>query len=229
MRYFRLSGVFAIVLAFPILLSACGSSGSTSMNRTGEAASTRSTDDLESLYWQKKEESRTYTQADVMFMTGMITHHAQALIMCDLAPKNGASPAVQTLCSRIINSQSDEIKTMQNWLRQRGQPVPEVVLSGLKVGIEGVPNPILFMSGMLTDEQMQELAAARGREWDRLFLTGMIMHHTGAVNMVTELFKKDGAGQDPATFKLASDINVDQRTEIARMELMLNGLVDASR
>jgi len=164
-----------------------------------------------------------------MFMTGMITHHAQALIMCDLASKNGASPAVQTLCSRIINSQSDEIKTMQNWLRQRGQPVPEVVLSGLRVGIEGVPNPILFMSGMLTDKQMQELAAARGKEWDRLFLTGMIMHHTGAVNMVTELFKEDGSGQDPATFKLASDINVDQRTEIARMELMLNGLVDASR
>jgi len=226
MRYFRLSGVFAVAVVFSILLSACGSSGSTS---TSETASARSSDDLEALYWNRKEEARTFTQADVKFMTGMITHHAQALIMCDLASKNDASPAVQTLCSRIINSQSDEIKTMQNWLRERGQPVPEVVLSGLKVGIEGVPNPILFMSGMLTDEQMQELAAARGKEWDRLFLTGMIMHHTGAVNMVTNLFKNDGAAQDERAFKLASDINVDQRTEIARMERMLEGLVGASR
>lgn len=183
--------------------------------------------ELEALYQQRLENSRTrFTQADVDFMTGMIAHHAQALVMSALAPTNGASPQVQTLTARIINAQQDEIETMQQWLRDRDQPVPEVHIDGLNLMIHGVDDHghDHMMPGMLSQEQLEELAAAHGEEFDRLFLTYMIQHHSGAVVMVDELFATDGAGQDEAAFKLASDINADQTTEIARMELMLESM-----
>jgi len=162
-------------------------------------------------------------------MTGMIAHHAQALIMADLAPTHDAGPAVRVLTARIINSQRDEIALMQRWLRQRGQPVPEVMIDGLTLMLHGVPEHHAHMPGMLTPAQMQELDRARGAEFDRLFLTGMIQHHRGAVTMVENLFATDGAAQDTDAFTLASNIQVDQRTEIARMELMLEALAGASR
>lgn len=194
------------------------------------AQSSSSSEDLEALFWQRQEEARTrFVQADVDFMTGMIGHHAQALIMSRLAPENGASPAVQTLCARIINAQQDEIAAMQRWLRDRDQPVPMVHIDGLNLMIHGAGDhhhDHTNMPGMLSDEQLHELAAARGNDFDRLFLTYMIQHHSGAITMVEELFSVDGAGQDEASFKLASDINVDQITEIARMELMLSQLPD---
>lgn len=82
----------------------------------------------------------------------------------------------------------------------------------------------MLMPGMLTDAQMKQLDAARGPEFDRLFLSLMIQHHRGAVTMVKELFDTYGAGQDELVFKFASDVNVDQTTEIARMEKMLIAL-----
>ncbi len=177
---------------------------------------------MESLFWARRDSARTrYTEADVQFMTGMIVHHAQALVMSRLAPTHGAGPKVLTLTARIINAQQDEIATMQNWLRERGLPVPEVEIDGLKLTVHGVDEHMMHMPGMLSEEQLRELDAARGPEFDRLFLKYMIQHHRGAVMMVDKLFKTDGAGQDEAAFKLASDINVDQKTEIARMERML--------
>lgn len=177
---------------------------------------------LEALYRARMDSARMrFTEADVHFMTGMIGHHAQALVMAGLAPTHGASPAVQTLCARIINAQKDEIATMQHWLRDRGQPVPEVSITGTTLMVHG-PDYAMHMPGMLTPEQIQELDDARGRDFDRLFLTYMIQHHRGAVTMVHSLFGTDGAAQDGAVFKLASDIQVDQITEIARMELMLD-------
>ncbi|HJQ55101.1 MAG TPA: DUF305 domain-containing protein [Gemmatimonadaceae bacterium] len=164
-----------------------------------------------------------YTQADVDFMTHMIGHHAQAIAMARWAPTHGASPAVQRLASRIINAQVDEIATMQNWLRDRLKPVPDATPMGLKMNMGGMEH-MMLMPGMLTDEQMKELDAARGPEFDRLFLTDMIQHHRGAVSMVSKLFNSYGAGQDEIVFKFASDVNVDQTTEIARMEKMLAGL-----
>ena len=169
-----------------------------------------------------------YTQADVDFMIGMISHHAQALIMSRLAPENGANSEVQTLAARIINAQNDEIATMQRWLRDRDQPVPEVHIEGLKLMIKGVEGhghmDHLNMPGMLSLEQLQELSKARGTEFDRLFLTYMIDHHSGAVFMVNKLFNTNGAAQDEQAFRLASDIQVDQTTEINRMKRMLNEL-----
>ncbi len=164
-----------------------------------------------------------YTAADVQFMSSMIHHHAQAIVMARWAATHGASPSVRTLADRIINSQRDEIATMQNWLRDRRQPVPDATPGGMKMMMNGVEHEML-MPGMLTEAQMKELDAARGPEFDRLFLTYMIQHHRGAVSMVKQLFDTYGAGQDETVFKFASDVNVDQSTEIARMQKMLVAL-----
>ena len=161
-----------------------------------------------------------YTDADVQFMSGMIGHHAQAIVMSKWAPTHGASASVRTLAERIINAQQDEIATMQQWLRDRLQPVPEASATGMKMMMDGVEHEML-MPGMLTEAQMKQLDQARGPEFDRLFLTFMIQHHRGAVSMVKDLFDTYGAGQDETVFKFASDVNVDQSTEIARMEKML--------
>ena len=165
-----------------------------------------------------------YTAADVHFMTAMIGHHAQALEMAKLAPTHGASTPIRTLAARILNGQQDEIALMQQWLRHRRQPVPDPASAGLHAG-HGAGQGHMMMPGMLTHEQMMQLDAARGPEFDRLFLTFMIQHHRGAVGMVDTLFGTYGAGQDEAVFKFASDVQVDQRTEIARMERMLAELI----
>ena len=161
-----------------------------------------------------------YTDADVRFMSGMIHHHAQAIVMARWAPSHSTSPAVHRLADRIINAQQDEIATMQSWLRDRRQPVPDATATGMKMQMGGMEHEML-MPGMLTDAQMKQLDAARGPGFDRLFLTYMIQHHKGAVSMVKELFDNYGAGQDEVVFKFASDVNVDQTTEIARMEKLL--------
>lgn len=166
---------------------------------------------------------RPYTEADVAFMTGMIGHHAQAIEMSRMAPTHGASATVQTLAERIINAQEDEIATMQRWLRDRLQPVPDGKPHGMKMMHDGMEHEML-MPGMLTDAQMKQLDESEGKEFDRLFLTYMIQHHRGALTMVNELFSSYGAGQDELVFKFASDVNVDQTTEIARMKRMLFAL-----
>jgi len=161
-----------------------------------------------------------YTEADVFFMQGMISHHAQAIVMARWAPTHGASPSVHTLCDRIINAQTDEIALMQQWLRDRHQMVPEAKPAPMKMKMNGMEHEML-MPGMLSDAQMAQLDAARGADFDRLFLRFMIQHHKGAVSMVKDLFATEGAGQDELVFKFASDVNVDQTTEIARMQDML--------
>ena len=166
---------------------------------------------------------RSYTAADVEFMSHMIGHHAQAIAMAEWAPTHGASPSVQVLAARIINAQQDEIATMQRWLRARGLPVPESKPGPMKMTMDGMEHEML-MPGMLTEEQMQRLDAARGSEFDRLFLTYMIQHHTGALTMVQQLFQSPGAAQDDKVFKFASDVSADQSTEVARMQRMLDAM-----
>lgn len=229
---------------------------------------------MEAIYKARTDSARMhFTKADVDFMTGMIEHHGQALVMAGMAPTHGASPSVQTLCARIINAQKDEIATMQQWLRDRHQPVPQVEINGLSVALRfpgdstsmpgmsmgpapaakaGMPahaahdmpmgnarsgagkdmqmsgdmhmGGMSMMPGMLTPAQMAQLDGVRGPDFDRLFLKGMIQHHKGAVTMVHQLFDTPGAGEDELAFKLASDVQVDQTTEIARMEKMLAAL-----
>ncbi|HEV3051173.1 MAG TPA: DUF305 domain-containing protein [Longimicrobium sp.] len=162
-----------------------------------------------------------WTEADVRFMSNMIGHHAQAIEMSRLAPERAGGNNIRILAERIIAAQEDEIATMQQWLRDRGEPVPDVH-AGHHAGHGAL------MPGMATPEQMARLAAARGPAFDLLFLNLMIHHHQGAVGMVSELFSSYGAGQDETVFKFASDVNVDQATEIARMQKMLEGLMFAS-
>ena len=184
---------------------------------------------LEAIYRARMDSALMYYhEADVHFMTGMINHHAQALAMCGIAPDNGASETIQTLCARIINAQQDEINLMQTWLRDRELEVPEIHVEAGHLTIHG-PAHAMHMPGMLTDEEMEQLRQARGSDYDRLFLQYMIKHHKGAVTMVLELFATDGGAQDDFIFKLASDIQADQGSEIDRMEQMLEALGGANQ
>src|SRR5262245_743689 len=161
-----------------------------------------------------------YSDADIAFMTGMIPHHAQAVIMAGWAPTHGARSDVAILCERIVVGQADEIRSMQQWLSDHGLPVPDATATRMKMKMNGVEHDML-MPGMLTDEEMAELDKARGREFDRLFLIGMIKHHQGAIDMVNDLFKAYGAAQDDTIYKFASDVFADQSIEIDVMNKML--------
>ncbi|MDZ7773141.1 MAG: DUF305 domain-containing protein [Balneolaceae bacterium] len=221
-----------LLITLLLMLGAAGcKSSQTATDRS--ASSAPSEDRMEELYWARIDSARmTFSQADVDFMIGMIGHHAQALIMSRLAPENGASAQLQILAARIINAQRDEINTMQTWLRRRGQPVPEVHIDGLNlmIHIPGMDHEEhadhTNMPGMLSQEQLVELSEAKGTDFDRLFLRYMIDHHMGAVTMVRNLVNTDGAAQEEDAFRLASDIQVDQITEIERMKLMLEELSD---
>jgi uncharacterized protein (DUF305 family) len=166
---------------------------------------------------------RAPNEADVNFVSGMIGHHAQALVMAGWAPSHGASQAVRVLCERIINEQHDEIASMQTWLRDRNLPVPEAKAGPMRMKMNGMEHDML-MPGMLTEEQMKELDSSRGPEFDRLFLKYMIQHHQGAVTMVQQLFDTNGAAQEQSVYKLASDVSADQTSEITRMQKMLASL-----
>lgn len=157
-----------------------------------------------------------HTAADVRFMQGMIHHHAQALDMTALIPSRTSREEMKLLGLRIELSQVDEIKMMRRWLEVRGQEVPGEHAHHMP----GAP----LMPGMLTPQEMDRLAAAKGAEFERLFLEGMIKHHGGAIIMVDELFSSAGAGQESEIFAFASDVVADQRAEIERMGAMLKEL-----
>ena len=157
-----------------------------------------------------------FTPADVKFMQGMIGHHAQAVEMTRLLATRTESEDMRKLARRIEVSQSDEIKMMQEWLSARGQPLPDPHAHHA--------HDSALMPGMLTSAEMARLAAAKGPEFDRLFLQGMIKHHGGALTMVQELFATPGGGQEAEIFAFASDVDADQRMEIDRMFAMLKEL-----
>jgi uncharacterized protein (DUF305 family) len=155
------------------------------------------------------------TAADVKFMQGMIGHHAQAVEMVELLNQNTTNPEMKLLGLRIKMSQDDEMNMMKKWLADHGAAIP---------GPHAHHEPGGFMPGMLTSEEMAQLAAAKGAEFDRLFLRGMIKHHGGALRMVQDLFDTPGAGQEGGIFAFASDVEADQRMEIERMGMMLKEL-----
>lgn len=158
-----------------------------------------------------------YTEADVRFMQGMIPHHKQALQMTALVHKHATTNAVRQMALRMEISQRDEIKLMETWLTERDQPV-EMPMGGMH---HGSVNGLHMMPGMLTAEQMQALTNARGIEFDRLFLEGMIQHHQGAIDMVETLLNSSGAAQESTIFKFAEDVDADQQMEIDRMRALL--------
>ena len=171
--------------------------------------------ELEAIYRARVDSALArYSEADALFMTGMIHHHAQALEMAALAPERAASPEIGRLAARITTGQEAEIALMRRWLEDRGLPAPD----------PGGAGHDMLAPGMLTEQQMRELEQASGRNFDRLFLVSMIQHHQGAVSMVERLFATPGAAQDASTFRIASGVQVDQRSEIARMEALLETL-----
>jgi uncharacterized protein (DUF305 family) len=159
------------------------------------------------------------SHADVEFMQGMIMHHAQAVEMTALIASHTENKDLRLLGARISSSQSDEIKFMQRWLAARGERLsmatPEMP------GMDMSHEKMALMPGMLTPEQMEALRKAKGAEFDRLFLTGMIQHHNGALTMVKDLFDTAGAGQDADLFNFATDADNTQRAEIRVMQSML--------
>ena len=297
--------IFVFVFLFSVGIMACSSPNTIQKNDISSATSSidviertpsvlnkrMDRTDLSELFWARQDSAKMqFTQPDIEFMTGMIGHHAQALIMSSMASVNNASPSIVILSKRIINAQKDEIAIMQRWLHDRNQTVPQVTIDGLQLIIEPGNEPSLVfdsaqvahavkhfnkhgsymdnahyqiihgeetnhevmahntmgqneremnhesmdhsgmhdhsnMPGMLTQDQLKELALAKGRQFDRLFLTYMIQHHTGAVIMVKDLVETDGAAQELQIGELAGEINVDQKTEIERMRLMLMEIV----
>ncbi len=165
--------------------------------------------------------AQTYTPADVAFMTGMIAHHAQAVLIAGWAPAHGASPELRALCSRIVVGQRDEIAAMQAWLAQRHEPVPD---AEPRDHMMPDMDHALLMPGMLTEAQLARLDSAQGPDFDRLFLTDMIQHHRGALTMVRALIDTPRAARDGLLFQVASDISADQTAEIDRMTRMLDAL-----
>jgi uncharacterized protein (DUF305 family) len=159
------------------------------------------------------------SQADVEFMQGMIMHHSQAVEMTALIESHTENKAVRSLGAKISSSQSDEISFMQRWLRARGQATSMAMPGMPEMDANG--KPMAPMPGMLMPAQMEALRKARGAEFDRLFLTGMIQHHGGALVMVKDLFDTPGAGQDADLFNFATDADNTQRAEIRIMEHML--------
>lgn len=153
--------------------------------------------------------------ADVRFLQGMITHHAQAVEMTALAPSRAEGAGLKLLAQRISVSQDDEMTWMRRWLRTRGAGEPD---AHAHHGPDHARMP-----GMATAEEMRDLAASTGAEFDRRFLTLMIRHHEGALAMVAELFGTPGGGQDAEIYEFASHVDADQRMEIARMRAMLDG------
>lgn len=294
---------FSVIIG--LIITGCSSSQKVALNNDETVASDEmivqdareGNDDLEELFWARRDSTKLkFTEADVDFMTGMIGHHSQALIMSSLAKPNNASRSVQTLAARIINAQKDEIAIMQRWLSDRNQTVPQVKIEGLNLIITPGTTPSLIfteeaviagldrstaveehtmhaadkekpeemqdrssnmshmadngagekgemehsamghemamhdhsgMPGMLSQIQLEELASTKGKDFDRLFLRYMIQHHAGAITMVNELVSIDGAAQEVSIGKLAGDINVDQKTEIERMRLMLMQILES--
>jgi uncharacterized protein (DUF305 family) len=156
------------------------------------------------------------SHAEIDFMQGMIMHHSQAVEMTALIASHTENKDLRSLGARISSSQSDEIKFMQRWLASWGEsismPMPGMHTSG---------QAMTLMPGMLTSEQMYALKNATGAKFDRLFLTGMIQHHNGALIMVKDLFDTAGAGQNAELFDFATDADNTQRVEIRIMQSML--------
>ena len=161
-----------------------------------------------------------HTEADVQFMSGMIPHHAQAVLIAGWVPERTERRDLRVLAERIVVAQKDEIKLMQTWLEDRGLPVPAADATH-HVMKHGDMDHKMLMPGMLTEDELAALKAAKGKAFDRLFLTAMIKHHQGAITMVDDLFKADGSANDETVFRFASDVYADQTTEIHFMTRML--------
>ncbi|MBV7258337.1 DUF305 domain-containing protein [Erythrobacter crassostreae] len=178
----------------------------------GQASKTLSADEATELAASK------YTQADVKFMQGMIVHHKQAVTMSELVNDRTNNEDVVAIAGRILSSQADEIEFMKEWLAERGEPSAMPGMAGHKEHMHHM------MAGMASPDQLAALAASQGTDFDRQFLTLMIAHHEGAIDMVDALLRQPGSASDPILFRFVGDIDNDQTTEIERMDGILASL-----
>ncbi len=162
--------------------------------------------------------SAKYTDADVAFMQGMIVHHEQAVAMAELVKDRTNTEEIVAIAGRIESSQADEIAFMREWLEERGEPTEMPAMAGHAGHMHHI------MKGMASPEQMAALAAAEGTEFDRQFLTLMIAHHEGALDMVDDLLGQPGSAADPILYRFVGDVDNDQKAEIDRMDKLLAGL-----
>lgn len=206
------AGIFAILLSLPVNAQQAGPEPPVVVQPGAPGKPTRT------LPSSTRATLPPHSPADVQFMQHMIVHHAQAVEMTALIDARTENKELRSLGLRISRSQDDEIKFMKRWLTARGEPtsapMPEMHGSHM-------PNHSMLMPGMLTAEQMKALKAAKGKEFDVLFLKGMIQHHDGALMMVKDLFDTAGSGQDAEIFNFASDVDSGQRAEIKVMQTML--------
>ncbi len=172
-----------------------------------------------------------HTDADVAFMQGMIPHHVQALRMTRLVPSRTSREDVPLFAERMDLSQEDELALMRRWLEDRDEEVPSLLATHDMDDMEGMGDLDTgdgeLMPGMLTEEELLELEAATGEEFDRLFLESMRRHHLGAIQMVDALFAAEG-GQEPEIARFANHVYSDQEIEIMRAEQMLAEMADGS-
>jgi uncharacterized protein (DUF305 family) len=174
----------------------------------GEPSRNLSTEEAEQI------ENPPHTKADVEFMQGMIHHHAQALVMTSMVRDRAASRNLATMARRVEFAQESEIEIMEDWLTERDEEPPDAEDHRTGHGGRGL------MPGMVGHEELAKLAAAEGREFDRMFLEYMIRHHQGALTMVEQLRVDDG-GVEPAIDAFARHVDSDQNIEINRMAGLL--------
>ena len=198
--------IAAVLVGVAASVTACASGGTARSSAAAPAA--------------VKPVERKINAADVEFMSGMIPHHAQAVLIAGWAESHGARRDVVALCQRIVVGQTDEIHLIQHWLRERGLEVPPDTATMHKMKMNGMVHEML-MPGMLNAEQLAALDKARGSEWDRLFLEAMIAHHAGAIEMVNVLMSSPGGASDDLVYRFSADVYADQTTEIERMTKML--------
>lgn len=207
----------AALLSAAAVLAACGGASREPASPSAEPAAPAAANPQPAAGQATASPQRArHTEADVRFMQAMIGHHAQALEMTRLVEERTTRRDIRLLAERIEISQHDEIARMRRWLEERGQAAPAADAH------HGHGGDHAGMPGMLTAQELARLAAARGAEFDRLFLEYMIRHHEGALVMVSELFAA-GGGQESEIFQLANDVDADQRAEIARMRRVQTG------
>ena len=198
----------ALAIAGTLTLAGCGGStashsGMSGMESTSTPTSTRSTAAMSD-----------FNDADVTFATGMIPHHRQAVEMAKLAGTRAKSPQVKALAMQIMNAQDPEIRTMSNWLTTWGKPVPSdhSSMSGMDMSSSG------SMPGMMSGADMDKLKKATGADFDQMFLTMMIAHHQGAIEMANT---EKSSGMNADAIALAQQIKEAQTTEITTMQGLL--------
>ncbi|MFJ8465712.1 DUF305 domain-containing protein [Streptomyces swartbergensis] len=216
-RLSRRLAVVGAITAGGLLLTACGGDDMKGMDHgSGSSASASPT--------QTTGESPApggFNDADVMFAQMMIPHHEQALEMSKLADGRASDAEIKTLAAQIEKAQDPEIQTMKSWLKAWGKPVSaEESVPGMDHGSGGMDHGS-GMSGMMSDEDMKKLGAAKGTEFDRMFAEMMIEHHKGAITMAEDERKK---GRDATAKKLAADVVKTQSAEVGKFEKILDRL-----